>query len=203
MGTRYFAETGASSEPIYVTDARAIDWNYDGDYADVDVRANINGNDEYEVLTGQNDWRSLIYTGGAIGKPGVEVLLPTETTADELTEEENDAIPRLLRQVEIDIKPGSYPNSINPGSHGVVPVAVLTTDESDASTLDPVTVVFAGAVPLRWAMEDVDSDGDLDLIFHFKIQELNLYADSTDAALTGQTFDEVPVEGTDTVNIVP
>jgi hypothetical protein len=103
----------------------------------------------------------------------------------------------------IDIKPGSYPNSINLGSHGVVPVAVLTTDGSDASTLDPVTVVFAGAAPLRWAMEDVDSDGDLDLIFHFKIQELNLYADSTDAALTGQTFNEVPVERTDTVNIVP
>jgi hypothetical protein len=102
----------------------------------------------------------------------------------------------------IDIKPGSYPNSINLGSHGVVPVAVLTTDGFDASTLDPVTVVLAGAAPLRWAMEDVDSDGDLDRMFHFQIQELDLNADSIDVALTGQSFGGILVGGTDTVNIV-
>lgn len=106
-------------------------------------------------------------------------------------------------EVSIDIKPGSYPNSINLESRGVVPVAVLTTDEFDASTVDPVTVLFAGAAPLRWATEDVDYDGDLDLIFHFKTQELDLDMYSTEATLTGQTFDGIPIEGTDTVNIVP
>jgi hypothetical protein len=103
----------------------------------------------------------------------------------------------------IDIKPGSDPNSINLGSKGVVPVAVLTTEGFDASSVDPATVLFAGAAPLRWAMEDVDYDGDLDLIFHFKTQELGLDMSSTEATLTGQTFDGIPIEGTDTVNIVP
>jgi hypothetical protein len=103
----------------------------------------------------------------------------------------------------IDIKPGSDPNSINLNSRGVVPVAVLTTDDFDATTVDPVTVLFAGASPLRWAMEDVDGDGDMDLLFHFKTQELGLDENSTEAILTGSTFGGQPIQGTDTVNIVP
>jgi hypothetical protein len=104
----------------------------------------------------------------------------------------------------IDIKPGSYPNSINLGSKGMVPVAVLTTDDFDASTVDPVTVRFGGATPVRWTMEDVDGDGDTDLLFHFKTQELvDLNEESTEATLTGYTHDGEFIWGTDTVNIVP
>ena len=44
-------------------------------------------------------------------------------------------------EVPIDIKPGSYPNSINPNAGGVIPVAILTTDTFDASTVDPQTPV--------------------------------------------------------------
>jgi len=106
-------------------------------------------------------------------------------------------------QVEIDIKPGSDPNSINLKSKGVVPVAVLTTDGFDASTVDPDTVEFAGATPVRWTMADVDGDGDMDLLFHFKTQDLNLTQDSTEATLTGTTYGGDPIEATDTVNIVP
>jgi hypothetical protein len=106
-------------------------------------------------------------------------------------------------EVEIDIKPDSDPNSINLGSKGVVPVAVLTTDDFDASTVDPSTVEFAGASPLRWTMEDVDGDGDMDLLFHFRTQELGLNGDSIEATLTGETLDGAQIEGMDSVNIVP
>jgi len=112
------------------------------------------------------------------------------------------AAPPVLA-VDIDIKPGSDPNSINPNSKGVVPVAVLTTGDFDATTVDPDTVVFAGASPLRWAMEDVDRDGDIDLLFHFKTQELGLDEGSTEATLTGATHGGTSIQGTDTVNIVP
>ena len=108
-----------------------------------------------------------------------------------------------LFEVGIDIKPGSDPNSINLGSKGVVPVAVLTTDDFDSSNIDPTTVIFAGASPVRWTIEDVDGDGDMDLLFHFKTQELNLTESSTEATLTGETYGGNPIEGTDTVNIVP
>jgi hypothetical protein len=104
---------------------------------------------------------------------------------------------------EIDIKPGSDPNSINLKSKGVVPVAVLTDDDLDASTINPETVLFAGAEPVRWSLKDVDDDGDIDMIFHFKTQDLDLDGGSTDATLTGETLDGTPITGTDTVNIVP
>lgn len=108
-----------------------------------------------------------------------------------------------LAEVPIDIKPGSYPNSINLKSKGVVPVAVLTTEDFDASTVDPETVVFAGAEPVRSTMEDVDGDDDQDMLFHFNTQDLNLTEDSTEATLNGETNDGTPIQGTDTVSIVP
>lgn len=110
--------------------------------------------------------------------------------------------------VDLDIKPCSYPNSINLRSKGVVPVAILTTDTFDATTIDPVTVEFAGAAPLRWTMEDVGSscgynDGDQDLLVFFKTQELDLDVSSTEGVLTGETFDGMPIWAYDSVRVVP
>ncbi len=106
-------------------------------------------------------------------------------------------------EVTIDIKPGSYPNSINLKSKGVVPVAVLKTDVFDAAKVNPATVEFAGAAPLRWTLEDVDGDGDKDMLFHFKTEQLNLDQNSTEATLKGQTTEGVTFEATDEVQIVP
>ncbi len=106
--------------------------------------------------------------------------------------------------VKIDIKPGSDPNSINLKSKGVVPVALLTDESLDATTVNPKTVVFAGAKPVRWTIEDVDGDGDLDMLFHFRTQDLKLDGKSTEATLTGNIADTgQPIQGTDTVRIVP
>jgi hypothetical protein len=52
-------------------------------------------------------------------------------------------------------------------------------------------------------MEDVNRDGYLDLLLHFRTQDLNLTQDSAEATLTGKTMDGTPITGTDTVNIVP
>ena len=112
------------------------------------------------------------------------------------------ALPATVN-VTVDIKPGSLTNSINLGSKGVVPVAALTTDDFYAGDLDPVTVIFAGASPLHWSLQDVDWDGDMDLVLHFKTQELNLDLSSIDAPLTGTTYDGISVEGVDLVQIVP
>ena len=103
---------------------------------------------------------------------------------------------------ELDIKPGSDPNSINLKSKGVVPVAVLSDDNFDATTIDPDTVEFAGASPLRWAIEDVDGDGDMDMVFHFKTPELGLDESSTDATLSGEDQDGTSFDCTDKVRIV-
>ena len=113
------------------------------------------------------------------------------------------ATPATERVVSIDIKPGDDVNSINLRSKGVVPVAVLTTPEFDAVTLDPSTVLFAEAAPVRWRVEDVDCDGDADMLFHFRTQSLNLTRESTEASLVGSTYDGQSIRGTDSVNLVP
>ncbi|MBI3663134.1 MAG: hypothetical protein HY234_08815 [Acidobacteria bacterium] len=51
--------------------------------------------------------------------------------------------PCVIR-VEIDIKPDSFPNSINLGSGGTVPVAIFSSPSFDARTIDPLTVSLAG-----------------------------------------------------------
>jgi PKD repeat protein len=105
--------------------------------------------------------------------------------------------------ITIDIKPGSGLTPINPSTRGVVPVAVLTTDDFDADTIDAATVVFAGASPLRWVQTDVDRDGDTDMLFHFATPQLTLDEGSIAALLTGTTFDGVALEGTDSIKTVP
>jgi len=106
-------------------------------------------------------------------------------------------------EMTIDIKPGCDKNNINLKSKGVVPVAVLTTDDFDAGTIDPATVEFAGAEPMRSMLKDVDRDGDKDMLFLFRTRQLNLDQDSTEATLTAQINDGTKVSGTDEVRIVP
>ena len=103
----------------------------------------------------------------------------------------------------IDIKPGSYPNSINLKSKGKVPVAILTTGDFDAYDVDPDTVSFAGANPLRWRMEDVNNDSDYDMLFHFKIRKLELPKKSIQTTLEGNSIYGVQITGSDSVSIVP
>jgi hypothetical protein len=109
--------------------------------------------------------------------------------------------------ISIDIKPGSDPNSINTKSRGVVPVAILTTEDFDALTVDADSVLFGPAEAekrhKRAHVEDVDDDGDLDLVLHFRTQDTGIAPGDTEACLIGQTYDGVPVMGCDSVRTVP
>lgn len=90
-------------------------------------------------------------------------------------------------------------------------MAILSTADFDATTIDPATVTLAGSsVGLRGksnklmaSTEDVNGDGLIDLLVHIETEGLDLVVGSTEAVLQGSTFDDVPIEGTDTVNIVP
>ncbi|MGD8855907.1 MAG: family 16 glycosylhydrolase, partial [Chloroflexota bacterium] len=99
--------------------------------------------------------------------------------------------------VEIDIMPGGDGNLCNKGN-GVIPVAILTTDSFDATTVDHTTVRFGDASEAHVYRkssqvarheEDVDRDGDIDLVFHFRFAETGFGCDASDAYLTGSTFD--------------
>lgn len=106
--------------------------------------------------------------------------------------------------VAIDIKPGSLPNSINPLARGVIPVAILTTPTLDATTIDPTSLKFGPnmTTPVHFALEDVDNDGDLDMIVHFSTQESGIVCGATAASLTGQTNTGQAIKGSDSVRTV-
>lgn len=123
---------------------------------------------------------------------------------------DNFRIPIIV--VDIDIKPGSDPNSIQcKNEKEVITVAVLTTDEFDALTVDHTTVAFEGGSEThvdkktgepRRHMEDVDLDGDMDLVFHFRLGDAGLTCGSDAGVLTGETYDGIRIEGTDVVRMI-
>lgn len=119
--------------------------------------------------------------------------------------------------VTIDIKPGDVPNKINLSSRGLLPVVVLSTQDFAASQFIPemahlsdaaiaMTTGCAGAEAVRWNYADVNRDGRLDLVFFFRIRDLNLTPDSTAATLMahgsyGSTT--IHILGTDSVQVKP
>jgi len=112
--------------------------------------------------------------------------------------------------VQIDIKPGSFPNSINLGSQGTVPVAIFSTATFDARMVDPLSITLANAsVALKGkgtpmaSFQDVNQDGLLDLVVHVDTQALQLTVGDTVAILEGQTFDGRRIRGSDSVRVVP
>lgn len=107
-----------------------------------------------------------------------------------------------LITVQVDVKPGDSENSINPRSKGVTPVAIMSTDEFEISALDPSSVVFAGTSPICWAFEDVDSDGDQDVVLFFRTEALIVAEGDTEVGLTGKACDGREIEGTDSIKIV-
>lgn len=107
--------------------------------------------------------------------------------------------------VDTDIKPGSEPNSINLKSNGIIPVAILTTPSFDATQVDVTTVKFgpdqAQETHGKGHLEDIDSDGDLDLVLHFKTQETGIENGDTQVCLTGATLEGTSIEGCDLVRM--
>ncbi len=113
-------------------------------------------------------------------------------------------------QVEIDIKPGSFPNSINVGSNGKVAVAIFSSPDFDATLVDPLSVTLAsGEVWLKGngtpmaSFSDVNGDGLTDIVVQVATGSLLLSDGDTEAVLEGSTFDGVVFTGIDTVRIVP
>ncbi len=131
-------------------------------------------------------------------------------------------IPEPALQVTIDIKPTSCPNPLNTNNQGVLPIAILGSEEFDASTIVPTSVRLAGIEPIRDSLEDVSApldepnececttngpDGFTDLTLKFKTQqiletlgEVNT-GDILTLTLTGVLNDGTPIEGADCIVI--
>jgi len=140
------------------------------------------------------------------------------------------AVPTFEIPVPVDVKPTSCRNPLRTGSKGVLPVAILGTEDFDVSQIDPASIVLAGVSPLRWAMFDVAApyepylgkedafdcttagpDGFMDLTLKFKTQEVVVaLGDVSDGdvlvlPLTGNLLEEfggTPIVGEDVIVIL-
>ena len=108
---------------------------------------------------------------------------------------------------DIDIKPGSDPNSINTKSKGVVPVAILGSATLDVTDIDVSTLQFAGASPkhdlsdpLVYAahLQDVNLDGFVDLVSHYPQKDTTVCGQAT-GEITANLLDGTALSGSDSV----
>ena len=111
---------------------------------------------------------------------------------------------------DLDIKPGSYPNSINTKKKGVTSVAILG-NSVDVGDIDVTTIKFganlAGTEDVDWTRpchaltdtvvlaehtQDVNFDGVPDLVCHFITKDTGIAKGDTSASLY---YDEDPTVG--------
>lgn len=174
----------------------------------------IDGVDVEDVLS----IRAEIDVDGVIYFAEASIVTETEVGSQWV----NDKQPMILHadvilpiEVDIDIKPGSWPNAINLGSNGVIPIAILSSEDFDATQVDPATVALAGAgVAVRGKgnksmahQEDVNEDGLVDLVVQVVTENLDptKFQDGL-AILTGNLLPEfggTAIEGSDEIIIVP
>ncbi len=107
------------------------------------------------------------------------------------------------REIEIDIRPGSTKNPIQPSSRGLVEVAVLSSDDFDATSADPASLAFgpheAEIARRHLTFRDVNGDSRLDLVAGFQTNATGIVCGDEKATLRGVSRGGVPFFGGDRV----
>ncbi len=148
--------------------------------------ADLNGDMLPDVVTG--------HLGSGPRTPSVTVLL-------------NQSDPPAF-EIGIDIKPGNDLNKINPMSRGVIPVAILGTENFDIRDVDVETLAFgpngsASTQGRGGQRRDVNDDGISDLVTMFRTEETGIAFGDAEACVTGETLDGRRFEGCDRIETVP
>jgi hypothetical protein len=215
---------------IYVGDTLTLDANgstdVDGDI--VSYMWDLDDNGSFETNAGGHPIFDVNYTYlqslGLLVEHTYNIRL--KVADSEGQSDVNDStltiVPQPAIQVAVDIKPTSCPNPLNVKSSGILPAAVLGSEELDVNTIDATSIELAGVGAVRHNLEDVATpvpdvndcncttagpDGYTDLTLKFLTQEIvEAIGDVNDGdvlplALTGVVFGERPIEGADCIVI--
>jgi len=108
--------------------------------------------------------------------------------------------------IEIDIKPDSETNPIQPLSQALIPVQILGAEDFDVTQIDRTTLAFGpdGAPPAHKSGGHLQAGEDFDsLLVHFATPETGIAFGDTEACVTGELLDGTPFEGCDSIVTVP
>jgi hypothetical protein len=138
-----------------------------------------------------------------------QAQVTTDSSDPDLTNNADEAEVRVFRPVEIDIRPGGEPNKVKLSPNTLATVAILTTPDYDATTTDASSVCFGDAdepserdcteAHATGHLDDVDRDGDIDMMFHFESTETGIDLGDTEACLIGEDMDGIGIYGCDAV----
>jgi hypothetical protein len=85
-------------------------------------------------------------------------------------------------------------------------VAIFSVNGFDATTVNANTVRFGAngieAAPIRIVLNDVNEDGNLDMVVRFQIQDTGIKCGDTSAFLTGQISNGVSFIGSSPITTV-
>jgi hypothetical protein len=174
--------------------------------------------DDATVLLGSGDGRfptSMTYEVGRLPTSVIVADLNLDGLPDFVTSNlGSDTVTVFLnrneasKRVEIDIKPGSDSNSINPSLEGELPVVILGSESFDVTTVDAQGLAFgpsgASVDHSRGPhFEDSNRDGYSDLIAHFRIEETGLVFGDRIACVSGEEIEGTRFKGCDSIRTVP
>jgi hypothetical protein len=154
------------------------------------------------------------------GQPGTMSGTVLSTVWALLTLEKITPPPPVIT-VSLDIKPQSCPNPLNVRSRGLLPLAILGSEDFDVTTIDVSTIRLEGVAPIRSNYEDVATpvdgeececttkgpDGYLDLTLKFKTQDIVaalgevVNGEVLVLTLTGELSDGTSIEGEDCIRV--
>ena len=109
---------------------------------------------------------------------------------------------KLATTVPVDVQPGDTVSTINPKSNGKIPVAILSTANFDATTVDPSSVRFGPAAnsPTASSVQDINGDGKPDLLLQFTTNQTGIYAGESRVCLSGQSTAVGFIVGCDSIS---
>jgi hypothetical protein len=149
--------------------------------------------DTVKTITGLKNGKRYYFRVTAVDAAGSESNYSNEMIAD------------IPITVKIDIRPYSPFNIINVKRNGLIPVAIFSSHDFNATKIDPHSLKFGpeeALIKCKMIVIDKNKDGLKDIIATFITRETGIKCDQGEAVITGKTKSGIGITGRDFIRVV-